>query len=664
MTTDKAAVAVTQHTFCTGMDAHGVAEEMQMAYGKAAHRCLSSDGSIGALGQKKEGEAQLHELLGRPTTLRITGPISDGFWVRVLTVMAHASWARRLGLLISVAYRSKHDAYLDAADQRRDGWTQYFEPVWSDANLTATARGGGDIGARMRSARLAAASASTEESRLVQLDCAAAARAWEAYSNYAPSFRAAALQRRRRVALVRSLPIEPRHSFKQAANSFWQAAGLSQPNASVLGVHLRGTDKPGSKARGVKAFLPLITAYLCHMPHAFIFVATDDASMLADLLAALDGLHVPQARVAWRAEAIRGNSSLNPGFHAQQLDLLGHPSLGRDVLLDTLLLAKSSFLLKSISSVSEFATYWNPRLHEESFDIQLRGQPRPRWANACERRGERAGERGRDGSGRGKSRKLDDPSRITSSTSSPPPPPPPPPSPLHQSARLMCGPRPCPPRAARPYEGSAIGKGVGRRDGSLEGGGREGGGRDGGGRDGGGRDSSGSRESAYAMRNRSWSASASCPRLWVDQTGHYPFRRSAQASALARLTQVDTTEPPRRKRHGAATSPAEEDALRTEEDAMRLAAARATATHTATASSSTVAAAAAAAASSAAAAPNSCASAGEQRSFELQCASTIQQMEALQAETRGRRALIIEYVGRSMWGVGHVMSLAYSAHCA
>ena len=96
---------------------------------------------------------------------------------------------------------------------------------------------------------------------------------------------------------------------------------------------------------------------------------------------------------------------------------------------------------------------------------------------------------------------------------------------------------------------------------------------------------------------------------------------------------------------------------------MRLAAARATATHTATASSSTVAAAAAAAASSAAAAPNSCASVGEQRSFELQCASTIQQMEALQAETRGRRALIIEYVGRSMWGVGHVMSLAYSAHC-
>ena len=51
----------------------------------------------------------------------------------------------------------------------------------------------------------------------------------------------------------------------------------------LLGVHLRGTDKPGGRRRGVRAFLPLIRAYLCHRPLARIFVATDDATLLAEL---------------------------------------------------------------------------------------------------------------------------------------------------------------------------------------------------------------------------------------------------------------------------------------------------------------------------------------------------------------------------------------------
>ena len=43
---------------------------------------------------------------------------------------------------------------------------------------------------------------------------------------------------------------------------------------------------------------------------------------------------------------------------------------GEDVLLDTLLLAETDFLLKSASAVSEYAVYFNPLLHDRSVDLQ------------------------------------------------------------------------------------------------------------------------------------------------------------------------------------------------------------------------------------------------------------------------------------------------------
>ena len=55
------------------------------------------------------------------------------------------------------------------------------------------------------------------------------------------------------------------------------------------------------------------------------------------------------------------------------------------MLLDTLLLSRSSFLLKARSSVSEFAIYWAPQLQNLSYDLNLKGSPFPPWAQACGR---------------------------------------------------------------------------------------------------------------------------------------------------------------------------------------------------------------------------------------------------------------------------------------
>ena len=86
----------------------------------------------------------------------------------------------------------------------------------------------------------------------------------------------------------------------------------------------------------------------------------------------------------------------NVGVHAAHLrQRLGWPTnaarLGSDVMIDTLLLARCSFLLKGISAVSEFALYFNPKLQEPgaSYDLNFVArrfrQPSPMWAGACDR---------------------------------------------------------------------------------------------------------------------------------------------------------------------------------------------------------------------------------------------------------------------------------------
>ena len=326
---------ITQETVCAGLDMDWVRDMMVAAYGKPAHHCLTRPELALA------GKAQLAHLLESKSILRITGPIADGFFVRALTVMSQALWARRVGLPVSVAYRSEKDAYLDAGDKSRDGWTQYFAPVLPNASVAVGQRSamrqfrdfnGDDSEVQQRRAAAnvpIAAVAAVPASRLAVLDCSAGARVWEAYANYAPTFRAAALQRHQRASLVRTIPIEPRHTFRRAAAEFWRAHGLGGVNGT-LGVHLRGTDKGAAAARRVKQVLPLVRAFLCHRPSAKIFAATDDARLLTELRSELAQLGLPADRLVWRAEAVRSDSGLNPGFHAEQLHLRGKPgSRGR-----------------------------------------------------------------------------------------------------------------------------------------------------------------------------------------------------------------------------------------------------------------------------------------------------------------------------------------------
>ena len=137
----------------------------------------------------------------------------------------------------------------------------------------------------------------------------------------------------------------------------------------VLGVHLRGTDKRLRAVIPPAQYYPLIDSFLAHHPRrGRILLATEDGKFRSVLLHRY-GSVVMEAGHKVAASAWLGTHSGAEGWQR-----------GSEVLLDTLLLAKCDFLLKSASAVSEFALAYNPDLIFNSVDFNFRHHQRPPWA--------------------------------------------------------------------------------------------------------------------------------------------------------------------------------------------------------------------------------------------------------------------------------------------
>ena len=194
---------------------------------------------------------------------------------------------------------------------------------------------------------------------------------------YATDWKTAAAFRERNAALVAAW-VRVKQSIHAQADAEWQR--ITKGAAALIGVHLRDTDKFVSPKVPPERYYALIDAYVAqhggcgNAPTPLIYLATDDAGYQRTLLrrygghcvAQLNDGHVTRAnktKAIWADRGVAGDAH----------------SKGLEVVLDALLLSKCDFLLKSASSVSEFAIYWNPRLANNSFDFSLEGQPKPSW---------------------------------------------------------------------------------------------------------------------------------------------------------------------------------------------------------------------------------------------------------------------------------------------
>eukprot|EP00966_Prymnesium_polylepis_P196905 4562889-Prymnesium_polylepis.1 len=367
----------------------------------------------------------------RNKTVRVRSFVQDGFWVRAHFVLTQGLWASLRGMpffvqlhrnaacvdhgltcSLETAQPFDHCMQMGTCDPYSSngsgaGWEEYFEPIGAVPASEVIAR--------------------TPESQIVELSCSAA---WFVNRGvlggnpdseiYAQDFATASAYRARNAALVAKW-VKVRPDILWKADAEWSRIIGREQRTAVIGVHLRGTDKYQTPKVHPEKYFGLIDAFLdtqggrltrAHLdeyglprpgslggvrtestydgretgwysPHrkALIFLATDDAEYQQAILQRYGRDRVAQLN---DGKVLRAN-----GTDAiwKQKDGGGAHTKGLEVLLDTLLLSRCDYLIKTASSVSEFAIYFNPALANRSYDFSLKGQQLPSWHWLSERFG-------------------------------------------------------------------------------------------------------------------------------------------------------------------------------------------------------------------------------------------------------------------------------------
>ncbi len=147
-------------------------------------------------------------------------------------------------------------------------------------------------------------------------------------------------------------------------------------STSLLGVHLRGTDKAVHPKVPLQRYFDMVDAYMKGHPGALIVVATDDEAYFNTFSKRYGERVVSRGKGYATANVVRDPS-------------LSRHGKGVDALIDALLLAHTDYLLKSTSALAEFAIWYNPHLGKAHLDLQIEGAGAasityrrliPRWA--------------------------------------------------------------------------------------------------------------------------------------------------------------------------------------------------------------------------------------------------------------------------------------------
>jgi len=320
-------------------------------------------------------------------TLRLRLPLSDGFFVRALMVSIVGNVAAQCGApffvdpaispgcttlnktcdpslsgLVSPGDSSdcvsRHvcDAYYDAS-LANNSWEQYFEPVGDETAAEANVR--------LASSPVAELSGELSWALFIQNTPFGAKSDYASWTETRTTF-----------AGLAALFVRVRSSIKEQAAQIWKDDVTSKGATKVLGVHMRGTDKFLSRKVEPEEYFSYIDSYISAqeaLGHTVaIFLATDDTSYRSRTVTKYGSRVVEQPNVS--------RASGSDAIWKSANDTTSPSKKGQTVLLDSLLLSKCDFLLKSASAVSEFAIYFNAKLIRKSYDFSLTEHPQPTWA--------------------------------------------------------------------------------------------------------------------------------------------------------------------------------------------------------------------------------------------------------------------------------------------
>ncbi|KAL1510774.1 hypothetical protein AB1Y20_007060 [Prymnesium parvum] len=282
---------------------------------------------------------------------------NHGLFAQVERVLNQLLLAENLGLLPHVFLGRKVHAlpYSCAVgenqyfDHRRGAnvWEYFFEPVSEYRTGNASLRG--------RPVRLLLANHDDARRNNI-LTSRDAVTSYFEFQRYDAELHAIRTRVRQLGARLVERWVRVRPEIRQQA-----AARLAQWRAAstrLLGVHLRGTDKVTHPKVPLKRFYKYVDLYLAAHPGARVLLATDDHAYHAAFAARYRGRFFSQS----------------DGY--ETLNVVRDPAIpggekGTSALVDALLLAHTDFLLKSTSSLAEFALWYNPDLIVEHLDLQI-----------------------------------------------------------------------------------------------------------------------------------------------------------------------------------------------------------------------------------------------------------------------------------------------------
>jgi hypothetical protein len=285
----------------------------------------------------------------------------EGFFSLVFQVLGLAHLAERHGLTPLVYFNRQCPYWSDQGHEgARNVWEYFFEPL---SSLQVE---------DLFTARLETIEQATRE-EFTELAQGTRVKVTNTYPDVVEYWSPLGVESERGFVhglITKFMRLKP--GIRGKVDAFCRSAGFgAEP---VIGVQYRGAEKArGTGYDGVvvkppvdlkRAFLEEMRLQTARRPGTRFFLATDSKAFLDEAKAAFGDAVL--FREAKRLDA----KAENVGLHFSAEAHKNGAALAEEVLLDTLLLARTDFLIHGISNVSNAVLYMNPRL--EHADIELR----------------------------------------------------------------------------------------------------------------------------------------------------------------------------------------------------------------------------------------------------------------------------------------------------